>query len=96
MILGFAVADVTGVRPLGGLVLLLAAAWCVQRWLPAIGRARTIALLAFWLAAFVASHVLADPLGTWGAVFFVAAAVGTAVATVADRQGRRVPGVQVR
>ena len=85
MILGFAVADITGVRPLGGLVLVLAAAWCVQRWLPTIGRGRTIALLAFWLAAFVASHVLADALGTWGAVALVAAAVGLAAAAVGDR-----------
>jgi hypothetical protein len=80
MLLGFAVADVTGVRPLGGLVLVLAAAWCVQRWQPAIGTGRTVALLAFWLAAFAASHVLAGALGTWGAVALVAAAVGAAAA----------------
>ena len=85
LVAGFAVADLTGVRPLGGLVLLLAAAWCVTRWEPAVGRGRTVALLAFWFAAFVASHVIADPLGTWPAVFLVAAAVGIAAAAVADR-----------
>ena len=31
-VLGFAVADVTGVRPLGGLVLLAGVLWCLPRW----------------------------------------------------------------
>ena len=89
MVLGFAVADLTGVRPLGGLVLLLAAAWCAQRWVDRAGMGATIALLGFWFAAFVASHVLADPLGTWPAVFFVASAVGAAVWSVADARPAR-------
>jgi hypothetical protein len=83
---GFAVADATGVRPLGGLVLLAAGAWCFARWRPRIGAGRAAALVAFCAAAFVVSHLLADPLGTWGAVLTVAAVVGLAVALVADRR----------
>ena len=92
MVLAFAVADVTGVRPLGGLVLVLAGAWCAQRWRPRIGLGATIGLLAFWLGCFVASHALADVLGTWGAVLSTASAVGAAVWTVSDRAARRGGG----
>jgi len=84
LIAGFAVAQATGVRALGGLVLLVAAAWCARRWAVRAGTARTAALLAFWLAAFVAAHVLADPLGTWPAVVLMAGATGAAVRTLAD------------
>lgn len=95
MVAGFAVAGVTGVRPLGGLVLLAAAAWCARRWLASSGGARAAALLGFWLAMFVASHVLADPIGTWPAVLATAAAVGAAAAVLADGAQAR-PGVHVR
>jgi PAS domain S-box-containing protein len=50
LIAGFAVADVTGVRPLGGLVLLAAAAWLVLRWRERAGTGRAIALLALYAA----------------------------------------------
>ncbi|MEA2139882.1 MAG: hypothetical protein QOG56_3032, partial [Solirubrobacteraceae bacterium] len=33
LLLGFAVAQATGVRPLGGVVLALGAGWCGLRWL---------------------------------------------------------------
>ena len=92
MVLAFAVADLTGVRPLGGLVLLLAAVWCAQRWHARVGLGPTIALLAFWAVAFGASHALADVLGTRGAVVCTAAAVGAAAWTVSDRAGRRGDG----
>ena len=85
LIAGFAVADATGVRPLGGLVLLAAAAWLVLRWRERAGTARAVALLALYAAAFAASHVVADALGTWGAVLSVAAIVAAASWAVADR-----------
>lgn len=74
----FGVADVTGVRALGGLVLVAGGAWCALRVRPAAGTPRTIALVAFALVAFVASHPLGDVLGAWPAVVLVAAAVGFA------------------
>jgi thiol:disulfide interchange protein len=84
LVAGFAVADITGVRPLGGIVLAAAAAWCFVRWRAQAGTARAVALVAFYLVAFVVSHVIADPLGTWGAVAAVAAAVGAASWVLAD------------
>jgi thiol:disulfide interchange protein len=85
LLLGFAVAQATGVRPLGGVVLLAAVAWCAVRWRAEAGTPAAVALVALYAAAFAASHVLADALGTWGAVVTVAAAVGTAAWVVADR-----------
>lgn len=85
LIAGFAVADATGVRPLGGLVLAIAVAWCALRWRRTAGAARAAALVALYLAAFVASHLLADVAGTWGAVLLVAATVGVAAWFAADR-----------
>ena len=81
---GFAVADLTGVRPLGGAVLLAAGAWCFARWRATAGTGRAVGLVAFCAAAFVASHLLADVLGAWGAVLAVAALVG-AVAWASER-----------
>ncbi len=89
LVLGFAVAQATGVRALGGLVLLAAVTWCLVRWRALAGLPAAVALAVLYAAAFAASHVLADALGTWGAVLSVAAAVGAAAWTVADRP--RVP-----
>lgn len=83
---GFAVAQVTGVRPLGGLVLAAGAAWCGLRWRREAGAAVAVGLIAVYLAAFVAAHVLADALSAWGAVLTVAVAVALASLLAADRR----------
>jgi hypothetical protein len=73
---GFGVAAATGVRPLGGIVLL-ALALLAGRW-----SGQSIARQAGWylvvLACFVASHLLADATGAWGAVAIVTAAATAA------------------
>ena len=85
LVAGFAVAQATGVRPLGGVVLVAAAAWCALRWRALAGLGTAAALVVLYAAAFAASHVLADVLGAWGAVAAVAAAVGAAAWAAADR-----------
>ncbi len=82
---GFAVAQATGVRPLGGLVLLAGAGWCALRWRERAGTPTAVALVALYLAAFVASHLIANALGTWGSVALVSALVGLAAWALADR-----------
>jgi len=84
LVLGFGVAQATGVRPLGGVVLAAGAGWCALRWRRSVGSGRTAALVALYIACFVASHLIADAVGTWGAVFLVAAVVGGAVLLIAD------------
>src|SRR4051794_19755664 len=86
LIAGYLVARATGVRPLGGIVLVLAAAWCVRVWNRDAGRATAGALLAVYLAAFVASHLLARKIGAWPSVLLVAAVAGGASWVLADRR----------
>jgi hypothetical protein len=78
LVLGFAVAQVTGVRSLGGLVLLAAASWCFLQWRRAAGWPVAVGLVLLYVAAFVASHVLARAVGAWPSVLTVAAVVGLA------------------
>ena len=89
LVLGFGVAQATGVRPLGGIVLALGAGWCALRWRRSVGTGRAAGLVALYLAGFVLSHVIADTVGTWGAVFLVAAIVGVATLLVADLPASR-------
>jgi len=91
LLLGFAVAQATGVRPLGGVVLALGAGWCALRWRRAVGVARAAALVGVYVAVFVLSHVVADALGTWPAVLLAAAVAGLAALLVADIPATRVP-----
>jgi hypothetical protein len=92
--LGFAVAQATGVRPLGGVVLVLGAAWCALRWREKAGTARAAGLVLLYVAAFAASHLLADPIGAWPSVALVAAVVAAGSYAVADAgPARRAVGV---
>jgi hypothetical protein len=82
--LGFAVAQATGVRPLGGIVLVAGAGWCALRWREKVGAARAAGLVVLYLAAFAASHVLAHAIGAWPSVAVVAAVVAAGSYAVAD------------
>lgn len=86
LVIGFGVAQATGVRPLGGIVLVAGAGWCALRWKEERGTGVAAALVAFYLAAFVASHLIADTLGTWGSVALVSALVGLAAWSLGDRR----------
>lgn len=84
LLLGFAVAQLTGVRALGGVVLVAGCGWCALRWLRAAGAARTVALVAIYLASFVLAHVVADALGAWPSVLLAAALSGLATYALVD------------
>ena len=73
---GFAVAEATGVRPIGGLVMALLAAAAL--FLSRTTTNRRIAWLAVLAGCFAASHALAGVLSTWGAVGLVTAVTGAA------------------
>jgi hypothetical protein len=75
---GFGVAELTGLRLLGGLVLIAGGTWCAREALPLVGRWRTGALLAIALALFVVSHPLGHAIGAWPAVAVSAALVAVA------------------
>jgi hypothetical protein len=79
---GFAVAEITGVRMLGGLVLLAGGAWCARVAAPVAGWAATAALLLMALVLFAVSHPLGDAIGSWPAVLATGALAGAAAAAV--------------
>jgi hypothetical protein len=88
---GFGVAELTGVRALGGLVLMGGAIVCARATLPVAGRGPTVALLLLALALFIASHPLGREIGTWPAVAVTAALAGLVAAAVV-RQARPAKG----
>ncbi|MEA2182610.1 MAG: hypothetical protein QOF69_1795 [Solirubrobacteraceae bacterium] len=84
LLVGFAVAAATGIRPLGAIVMIAAVAWCARRWLRAAGLGRTVALVLVYVAAFVLSHLIADTLSAWPSVLLAATVTGLAVWALAD------------
>lgn len=86
LLLGFAVAQATGVRPLGGLVLFAGALWCGLRWRTTRGLPIAVGLAVLYLLAFAGSHPLGDAIGSWPAVVVVAAATGAASWAFGDRR----------
>jgi hypothetical protein len=84
LIVGFAVAVVSGSRALGGLVLLAGGVWCIREWRRRHGAGVAAILAGVGLSAFVASHVLALAIGPWPAVLLVSAAMAAVAWTRAD------------
>ncbi len=84
LLLGFAVAEITGVRAFGGVVLFLGGLACGLRWRVLLGLPRALALVVVFLAGFALAHPLGEAIGSWPAVLVVAAAVGAVVWRVAD------------
>ncbi|HEX7292633.1 MAG TPA: hypothetical protein VF250_16050 [Conexibacter sp.] len=84
LLLGFAVAELTGVRPLGGVVLLLGGLACGLRWRVLLGLPRALALAAVFLAGFALAHPLGRAIGSWPAVVLMAAVVGGIAWRAAD------------
>jgi len=86
MIVGYVVARETGVRPLGGAVLVTAGGWCARSWARRSGPGTAAALLGIYGAGFVGSHPLAKRIGAWPAVLAVAALSGASAWVLADRE----------
>jgi hypothetical protein len=84
LIAGYAVAVVSGSRPLGGLVLAAFGLTCIAIWLERDGARTTALLTGVGLLAFALSHVLGLLIGAWPAVLLVAAATAAVCWRVSD------------
>ncbi|MFB7151064.1 hypothetical protein [Streptomyces virginiae] len=82
---GYAAARWTGKRPLGGVVLAAAGTLAARDWHRRTSPTTTALLGAAYVAAFAASHPLAQKIGAWPAVFTSAAAVAATTYATADR-----------
>jgi CHASE2 domain-containing sensor protein len=86
LIAGFAVADATGNRPLGGVVLAAGGILCALAWYRRSGTVIAGSLAVTYTAAFALSHPLAKQIGSWPSVFVVAAVTAGAAYTFSDRR----------
>jgi hypothetical protein len=85
LIVGFAAARYSKIRPLGGIPMALGGGWCAQEWNSRRGYGTALALGGVYLAAFVGSHPLGRKIGAWPSVLAVSAVTGATVWLVADR-----------
>jgi hypothetical protein len=85
---GFALAQQTGVRPLGGVAMLGANAVAARQWYAVGGAPLAVGLTAAYWTAMGVAHPLAKKVGTWPSVVGVAAAASGAAWVLADRRRR--------
>ena len=90
---GFAIAQGTGIRALGGAVFALAGLGAAWLWVPRRGWGVALGLGALYLAAFVLAHVLALGAGfpAWLAVSLVTLVAAGVTFGVADRPREDAP-----
>ncbi len=97
LILGFAVAEVTDLRWLGGLVMLAANALAVPTWWSAGGVRLAVGLTVVFWGCMVVSHPLAQEIGTWPSVLTVSLVAAASAWFLADRRtgsAERDPALQ--
>ena len=83
---GFALAQATEIRPLGGAIMLAANAAALPSWWSKGGAPLSIGLsTVYWLGMGV-SHPLAKEIGVWPSVLSVAAVSAAAAWGLADRR----------
>lgn len=78
LVAGFAAAQATGRRELGGAVFGVAGVLCARDWAKAAGAPAAAVLVACYAAALGGSHPLAKRIGAWPAVAAVSAAMAGA------------------
>ena len=83
---GFALAQQTGVRPLGGAVMLAANTLAARQWYAVGGTPLVAGLTAAYWTAMGVSHPLAKRVGRWPSVVGVTAAAAGAAWLLADRR----------
>ncbi len=82
---GYTTARVTGVRPLGGVVLAAAGAAAYREWIRGSGPVAAGVLITVYVAGFGASHPLARRIGAWPSLLAVTAASAGAAYALHDR-----------
>jgi hypothetical protein len=83
---GWQLARRTGIRPLGGVVLVAGGVLAGREWARRTSPAVTGALAATYVGAFGLSHPLAKKIGSWPAVLAVSAVTAAASYVAADRR----------
>lgn len=82
---GYAVARETGVRPLGGVVLVISGGYTARSWVARDGMPAAVGLGLLYIGSFAASHPLAKRVGAWPAVLLLAGLTAGVSHLVSDR-----------
>jgi tetrahydromethanopterin S-methyltransferase subunit C len=88
LIAGFAVAQASGSRPLGGVVLGAFGLGCIAVWLARDERVVAAKLTGVGLSMFVLSHLLGLAIGAWPSVLLSAGVVALACDRLSDAPAR--------
>jgi hypothetical protein len=83
---GFALAQATKRRQLGGAAFAAAIGAAVPRWRKTAGTGGALALTGLSVGALAASHPLAKKIGAWPSVAVVSGAVALAAWAAVDRR----------
>lgn len=83
---GFALAQQTGVRPLGGAAMLGANVAAIRQWYAVGGAPLAAGLTAVYWTAMGVSHPIAKKVGVWPSVLGVTAVSAGAAWVLADRR----------
>ena len=78
LMVGFAVASISGNRALGGAVLIIGGLACAWTWWRIAGPLRALIAVGIAAFAFVVSHPLGAVITSWGAVLLVSAITAVA------------------
>ncbi len=92
LVVGFAVAELTGVRAAGGVALLGGTAWCVLREARRSPWWRIAVVVLAGAACFAGSHVVAGTLGAWPSVLVASLALGAVAFLLLDSAEHRAVG----
>ena len=84
--LGFAVADLTNVRWLGGLVMMGIGAYALFLMNRIAGAPRTLIGVVVVVGGFIVSHALGPVLGSYGALFLVASVCAVVIFLITGRK----------
>ncbi len=87
LVLGFAIADLSNIRWLGGLVMLVIGSVAAWIMLSSSGLPRTNAAIGVAALGFVLSHPLGAILGSYGALFLVSIVVAGIVWILGSPRG---------
>lgn len=82
---GFVLAQQTGIRPLGGVVMAATGIAAGRGWLAKGGPGLVAVLTATYVGAMAVSHPLAKRIGVWPSVGLVTAAAAGAAYVLSDR-----------
>ena len=89
LLLGFGVAQVTGNRFAGGIILLVGGVWCAIVLVRHAGPLRTVIVGVVYIGAFIVSHPLGKLIGPWPSVVVVALITGAVAYALAPKAASR-------